>query len=206
MPIEVFKTNESPFGLSYEDHIKNYWKFTCKIPKDRNPAIDNNGQRDEIANQNSNAPVFYLNSSDKGDTRVERRCRVPAGKGIFIPVFGVEVSEIEVQNSTVNDLKRIAKKDQDSANDLSAKLDGNEVSDIKSFRKSTNEFEIEFPQNALFKCPQGTSKAVADGYYIITKPLSPGTHTVEVKGKVETNEPIFDPIFSVDIKYTLEVQ
>lgn len=209
MTIEVFKTNENPFGLSYEDHIKNYWKFTCKIPKDRNPAIDNNGQRDEIANQNSNAPVFYLNSSDKGDDQVERRCRVPAGKGIFIPVIGVEVSELEVENASVNDLKRIAKKDQDSASDLSAKLDGNEVSNIRGFRTSTNEFQLEFPDNPLFGNTPGTGRAVAEGIYLITRPLTPGTHTIEVKGKVDNNNeptPIQDPQFSVNIRYTLEVQ
>jgi hypothetical protein len=206
MTIEIFKNNESPFGLSYEDHIKNYWKFTCKIPKDKNPAIDNNGQKDEIANQNSNASVFYLNSSNKGNTLVERKCKVPAKKGIFIPVIGVEVSEHEVPNSSVNDLKRIAKNDQDTASGLYVKLDGNEVNNIKSFRTPTDEFQLEFPKNGIFNCPDGTCKAVADGIYIITQPLLPGTHTIEVKGSVNSNEPIVDPNFSVNIKYTLDAQ
>ena len=205
MTIEIFKPNESPFGLSYEDHIKNYWKFTCKIPKDKNPAIDNNGQKDEIANQNSNAPVFYLNSSDKKDTLVERTCQVPAGKGIFIP-FGVEVSEKEVQNPSVDNLKRLAKKDQDSVNDLSVKLDGIEVNNIHNFRTPTNEFHLEFPQNGLFNCPSGTFKAVADGFYLITKPLSPGPHTVDIKGSLSHDEKIIDSEFSVNIKYKLDVQ
>ena len=60
MAIEIFKPNENPFGISYEDHIKSFWKFTCNLSKDKNPAINNNGQKDEIANQNSNSPVFYL--------------------------------------------------------------------------------------------------------------------------------------------------
>jgi hypothetical protein len=206
MTIEIFRPNENPFDQSYEDLIKNYWKFTCKISKNRNPSIDNDGQKDEIANQNSNAPVFYLNSSDKGDDLVERSCKVPAGKGIFIP-FGVEISTGEKPNSSIDELKRIARKDQDSARNLSIKLDGIEVNNIDSYRKSTNEFRLEFPNNALFGCPQGTFDAVADGFYIITKPLSPESpHTVEIKGGVSHSEDIIDPQFSANIKYTLTVQ
>jgi hypothetical protein len=207
MSIEIFRPNENPFGLSYEDHIKNFWVFTCKLPKNKNPAIDNNGQKDEIANQNSNSPVFYLNSSDKGDQLVERTCRVPTGKGIFIPAISVEVSDKEVPNSSVDDLKRIAKKDQDNVNDLSVKLDGIEVNDIRSFRTPTNGFQLEFPQNAIFPVSEGTCQAVADGFYLITKPPSPGTHTIEVKGNVShDDENIVDPQFSLNVKYTLEVQ
>jgi hypothetical protein len=207
MSIEIFRPNENPFGLSYEDHIKNFWVFTCKLPKNKNPAIDNNGQKDEIANQNSNSPVFYLNSSDKGDQLVERTCRVPTGKGIFIPAISVEVSDKEVPNSSVDDLKRIAKKDQDNVNNLSVKLDGIEVNDIRSFRTPTNGFQLEFPQNAIFPVSEGTSQAVADGFYLITKPPSTGTHTIEVKGSVShDDENIVDPQFSLNVKYTLEVQ
>jgi hypothetical protein len=208
MSIEIFKPTENPFSQSYEDHIKNYWKFICRLPKDKNPVIDNNGQKDEIVNQNSNAPVFYLNFSRNGGSFVERTCKVPAGKGLFIPVMCVEVSDKEVQNSTPERLKTIAKKDQDSVkNDLSVRLDGNEVSNLRSFRVSTDVFQIEFPENAIFDVSPGSSQAVADGFYIITKPLSPGTHTIDFKGSLEsTEEDSIEQNYSVNVKYTLEVQ
>ena len=207
MSIGLFKPNENPFGLPYEDHVKNFWKFTCKLPKDKNPAIDNNGQKDEIANQNSNSPVFYLSFSREGDSQVERRCKVPGGKGIFVPTMSVEVSEKEVQDSSADHLKKIAKKDQDSVKDLSVKLDGNEVNDIHSYRTPTDVFQLEFPQNAIFDVSSGTCKAVADGFYLITKPLSPGTHTINFKGSLESNEEdSIEPNYAVNIKYTLEVQ
>ena len=93
--------------------LKIFWEFTCKLPKNKNPSIDNDGQKDEIANQNSNSPVFYLNFSRDGDSLVERRCKVPREKGIFlVPAMSVEVSEKEIQNSSADHLKKIAKKDQ----------------------------------------------------------------------------------------------
>ena len=208
MTIEVFQPNENPFGLSYEDHIKNFWVFTCRLPKEQNPVIDNNGQKDETANQNSNAQVFYLNFARDGIAPVERKCKVPAGKGVFVPAMCVEVSEKEIPNSSTDALKEIAKKDQDNVkNDLSVKLDGNEVNNLHNFRTSTEVFQLDFPQNALFDASPGSCQAVADGYYIITKPLSPGTHTIDFKGSLESHgENIIEPNYSVNVKYTLEVQ
>ena len=208
MPLEIFEPTESPFGHSYEDHIKNYWKYICRLPKDENPVIDNNGQKDEISNQNSTDPVFYLNFSRNGGSLVERTCKVPTGKGVFIPVMCVEVSEKEVQNSSPEHLKKIAKKDQDSVkNDLSVRLDGNEVLNLHSFRIPTDVFQLEFPENAIFDVSSGSCQAVTDGFYIITKPLSPGTHTIEFKGSLESNEEdSIEPNYSVNVKYTLEVQ
>ena len=209
MTIELFKPNEDPFGIAYEDHVKNFWKHTCSLPKDNSPARRNNdGQIDEIANQNSDSPVFYLNTSSDGeDSLVERTCKVPKGKGIFIPAISVEVSEKEVQDPSIDKLKKLAKEDQDSVKELSVKLDGVEVNDIRRYRIPTNEFEINFPQNALFDVPEGTCKAVADGFYLIAKPPSTGTHVIEFKGNLENDkEESIDKKYSVNVKYTLEIQ
>jgi hypothetical protein len=209
MSIEIFKPNENPFGISYEDHVKKFWKFTCSFPKNKNPARRaNNGQIDEIANQNSDSPVFYLNiCCDGEESLVERTCNVPRGKGIFIPVMSVEVSEKEVQDPSIDKLKKLAKEDQNSVKGLSVKLDGIEVNDIHSYRTPTNVFELDFPQDALFDVSAGTCQTVADGFYIITRPPPPGTHIIEYKGNLENNkEENIDNKYSVNIKYTLEIQ
>lgn len=207
--MEIFKPNENPFGIPYATYIENFWKKTCSFPKNNNPARRNNdGQRDEIANKNSDSPVFYLNICCDGEgSLVERTCKVPRGKGCFIPVLSVVVSEKEVQNPSVEKLKKLAKEDQDSVIDLSVKLDGNEVKDVHRYRFSTNVFDLEFPQNALFDVSAGHCKAVADGFYLITKPTSPGTHIIEFKGNLENiNDESIDKKYSVNIKYTLEIQ
>jgi hypothetical protein len=38
------------------------------------------------------------------------------------------------------------------------------------------DFEATFPKYALFGATEGISKAVADGYYVITEPLKKGTY------------------------------
>ena len=56
---------------------------------------------------------------------------------------------------------------------------------------------------SLLEC----AKSVADGFYLITKPLSPGTHTIDFKGSLQTDEKdSIEPNYSVNVKYILEVQ
>ena len=41
-----------------------------------------------------------------------------------------------------------------------------------------------FPKNGIFVATEGPSKAVADGFYILTKPLSKGNHAIQVKSSL----------------------
>lgn len=59
------------------------------------------------------------------------------------------------------------------------------MEDLKKYRFHTEAFDVMFPNNGLFGINIGRpSKAVADGYYVITKPLSPGEYTIQTKAAV----------------------
>ena len=50
----------------------------------------------------------------------------------------------------------------------------------------------------------GVSKAVADGFYIITEPLTKGTHTIHFKSSLICPDPdCSDPNYVQDIKYNI---
>ena len=42
--IGIYPPNTKPYGISYEDHIKNYWKFVIKFPNKSNPWTDETGK------------------------------------------------------------------------------------------------------------------------------------------------------------------
>ena len=42
---------------------------------------------------------------------------------------------------------------------------------------------VNFPSNSIFGATEGKSKAVADGYYVVTK-LAPGNYTILYLNKV----------------------
>jgi hypothetical protein len=64
-----------------------------------------------------------------------RTCKVPAGKSLFIPVSQVEVSDKEVPNTSVEDLSRLAKKDQDSVMSLYLKINDKEYNHQDTHRR-----------------------------------------------------------------------
>jgi hypothetical protein len=51
-----------------------------------------------------------------------KTCKVPAGKSVFIPVGTVQASDKEAPNASVDELNKIAKKDQDSITSLPLKI------------------------------------------------------------------------------------
>lgn len=184
--IDIFPPNSEPYSLPYEDHIKNFWKWVISLPKDNSPWHDDTGERCSRAQSTTNSPVFYLGGNGGG--RSKRTCRVPPGKGILIPVLVVEVSEKDFPKSpkSVQELRRIAKKDQDSVKDLYLKIDNREynMQELAKYRKATGDFSVTFPENPIFKATKGEAKAVADGHYIITRPPPKGKHTVHYRSSL----------------------
>ena len=88
------------------------------------------------------------------------------------------------------------------------KIDDKEYTlSISKYRIPTDDFKVVFPQNAIFGASEGSSKAVADGYYVITEPLVKGNYTIIYKSSLIC--PAIDciePNFAQDIKYTLIVE
>jgi hypothetical protein len=203
----ILSPESNPYGLSYEQHVKNFWKHIISIPSDRNPWNDNTGVNCEVGQSNTNSSVFYL--SGNGGGKSVRTCEVPAGKGLFIPVSPMEISDKEAPNTSVEQLHKIAKKDQDSITSLYLKMDDKEykLQDLAKYRTPTSDFEVFFPKDAIFGASEGTSKAAADGYYVITEPLAKGNHTIEYDSSLVCAGPdCAQPNFAQDITYELIVK
>jgi hypothetical protein len=202
--VNTFPTDSKPYGLSYEEHIKNFWKWVISLPKDKSPWQDATGANCDNGQSKTNSSVFYLSGNGGGIS--VRTCKVPAGKGLFIPVSPMEISDKEAPNRSVEDLHKISKKDQDSITSLYLKIDDKEYSrqDLSKYRTHTGVFEVTFPKNAIFGATEGTSKAVADGYYVITQPLAKGTYTIQYKSSlICPGTDCLQPNFAQDVKYTI---
>jgi hypothetical protein len=217
--VKIFPPDAKPFGLSYEDHAKNYWKWQLSLPIDKSPYKDNTGEKCASGQTNSNSLVFYL--SGGGGGKHERECKVPAGKGVLIPVLHVELSDKEVPNASPEELSRLAKIDQDHVTSLVLEINGKKIIDEKypdgianaknslaqQYRTHTGEFDVVFPENAIFGASAGPSKAVADGFYIITEPLEKGVYDIVYKGSIFCDiADCLDITFAQDMRYKLIVE
>ena len=203
--VTIFQPGSKPFGLPYTEHIKNFWKWLLHIPAKDSPTDDPTGEKCGTGQSNSNSSIFYLPLNTGGKS--ERTCKVPAGKGILIPVMTVETSDKEFPGASVEELAESAKKDQDSVNSLYLKVDDREYNyeNLTKYRTRTEPFEVIFPNNGIFGVVEGgVSKAVADGYYIITEPLTRGNHTIHYKSSLICSDPdCADPNFVTDVKYNV---
>ena len=211
----IFTPSAKPFNLTYQDHAKNFWKWLVSIPKTHTPESDLTGEH-SATGQTNNSPIFFLSIGPNRRPAVKRSCTISNGKGILIPVMVVVVSDKEVPeipNPTINDLRRKAKKDQDSVTNMHLRIDNEEfnMDDLKKYRIHTGVFNVKFPKNALWDLSEGPAKAIAGGHYIITKSLPKGEHTIHWKSELKCidreGEPkCIDNSFIQDIKYTVEVK
>jgi hypothetical protein len=204
-PVNIFLPGSKPYGLPYDKHIENFWKWTLGIPAKDNPINDPTGEKCATGQLNTNSSVFYLAFNNGGIS--ERTCKVPAGKGLFIPVMQVELSDKDTPGATVEELKLSAKTDQDSVNSLYLKIGDKEYNfeDLRKYRTDTDGFDVDYADNGIFGIVEGgPTKAVADGYYIMTDPLPNGNHTVHYKSSLSCLDPgCAEPNFAQDIKYNI---
>ncbi|MGA9154441.1 MAG: hypothetical protein WBZ36_27980 [Candidatus Nitrosopolaris sp.] len=206
--VNILPPGGKPYGLTYAEHIKNFWKWNLAIPAKDNPINDPTGEKCAIGQSNTSSPVFYLAYNNGGFS--QRTCKVPAGKALFIPVMMVESSGKELPGASVQDLNKSAMTDQNSVNSLYLKI-GDKVynyQDLLKYRTRTDAFDVTFPNNGIFGVLQGgPTKSVADGFYIMTQPLAKGTYPIHFKSSLICTQPDCDtPNFAQDITYTIIAQ
>ena len=203
--LNIFPPESKPYGLTFAEHQKNFWKWILEIPAKESPVNDPSGEKCGNGQSNSNSSVFYLSFNNGGIS--ERTCKVPAGKGLFIPIMQVEFSEKEVPNASIEDLRRTVTKDQDSVNSLYLKIGDKEYkyADLLKYRTQTDVFEVVFPDKGIFGVIEGgVSKVIGDGFYIITEPLTKGNYSVHFKSSLICLDPdCAEPNFAQDIKYNI---
>src|ERR687896_449973 len=101
--VNIFPVGSTPYGLPYPKHIENFWKWILSIPAKDNPINDPTGEKCTTGQSNTNSSLFYLAFNNGGAS--ERTCKVPVGKGLFIPVMQVELTEKDVPGATIQELK-----------------------------------------------------------------------------------------------------
>ena len=190
--------------MTYADHAKNFWKWALAIPASENPVNDETGVKCAVGQSNTNSSVFYLSFNNGGKS--ERSCTVPAGKALLIPVMQ-GITDKDIPGASVQELATSAKKDQDSVNSLYLKIGDKEYNyeDLFKYRAPTDAFDVVWADKAIFGILEGgPSKAVADGFYILTEPLKNGTYPIHFKSSLICPDPdCADPNFAQDITYNI---
>lgn len=190
---KVVEPGEEFAGKSYSELASDWTNWFVKEPIATHPAFDPDGR---FCDLNQKGKVWFLASTFGGI--VDRTCEIPAGKAIFVSLGGAFVSfapefpsagdpclqpatGLEQVRCDVNDDVPVA-----PGISLAATIDGVPVKDLFAFRAQSQPggFTLKVPNPSFLTdlgLPAGNrSPAVADGYFLLLKPLKPGVHTLNV--------------------------
>lgn len=197
--ISFYKQNSKPYGLTYGQWTVKWWQWALSFPKSVNPVIDPVGK---FANMKQPNEVFFLAGRFGSLEKVfpNRKCDVPIGKSILLPVINYEANSIEYPElRTGQDILNNVSNHMDSIVLKEFTINGQKIipqrvrSDPKLFPLSVNE--------NLDGLDKGTDTiASADGYWVFLKSLRKGIYEITFKGSCESGR------LNSGAKYTVTVK
>ena len=180
----VFPPASLPFGKDYGAWSAEWWQWAFSMPASENPLLDETGEQCLTAQR---GPAWFLAGGTQLMGGSTRHCAVPEGTALFLPIFTVEKDNIGVAlPRTETELRDLARSDLDGATDVRIEVDGVAIQHLQLFRFTSPVFSITLPQKNLLQAT-GNSAAVsgtvfpvvAEGFYVMLKPLSPGRHKID---------------------------
>lgn len=183
----VFAADSVPFGMTYGDWAAAWWQYIFSFSASTSPAVDSTGASCGLGQ--SAGPVFFLNPSFFSGVLVTRTCTVPAGKALWLPIVLNECSTVEPPPShgdDPRDLRQCAALISDGIGPETVKLTIDDVRtrDLRNFRTVSPLFDFTLPatDNLLGLDGVTSASSISDGYSVMIKPLSPGTHVIHAEG------------------------
>jgi hypothetical protein len=203
----IVQPTETYAGKTYGQWSAAWWQWAANISEPRSPVTDDTGADCAVGQE---GPVWFLAGTTGGPT-VTRSCTIPSGKGILFPIINAECDTLTPPTigGTEAELRACAKDLMDHVTETSASVDGTAIAlgppgPNARFRFDSPLFTITFaPNNGFYPdgSVAGTGSAVADGYWVLVKPLAVGKHTIDFHGKA-----VFPGFkFKVGVHYNLKV-
>ena len=137
--------------------------------------------------------VWFLATAES-TVPVERKCSVPVGKTLFVPV-AVTVERSGNTDPECGALARIAADHLARVNALSMTIDGQAVYNLERYRQSTGNCFAP----GLRQLPRsGARTSVADGWYVMLQPLPAGPHTIAVSARFDAT--VLSATYRLDVR------
>jgi hypothetical protein len=174
------------------------------IATDKNPILDTNGAHCAAGGQLAAPQVWFLAGTFGG--KVTRSCDIPGGKDLFFPV----ITSLFGQGQRIGDckgpkdcdptaLRNLAAAQEDDPPLLEASIDNVALENLDQYRVTSPVFNLFLPKGNVLGIPDDTyGPVVADGYWLLLTPLSPGKHTIHFHGKTVTG-------FETEATYQLNI-
>ena len=200
----VYPANCSVYGSSYAAWSAKWWKWAMEYPVAGHPFIDD--------------PSFNVSNRQSGNVwflaapfgTVTRFINIPRNKALFVGLLNAEASDLEGLGNNYVERRDNAKFNADHIRNLSVSIDCAPLTNVNCYRFLSPQFSFKAPNPWIFSpAPNGCGVSVADGYYILIKPLSCGQHKLHYSGDfhfaIAEGDP-FDFDAALDMTYHINVQ
>ena len=178
-------------GKTYAEWGVEWYRWDLGNPTSKASSLDPTGANSFVG---QSGPVWFLAGKSGDQVPVTREVVVPEGKHIFFPLINIindypcpDASFQPGPGQTLEQfLAEFAKAVIDTTVDLAAEIDGEPVENIYQYRAASKlfNFTADPSWNVFDSCITGTEQqGVADGYWLMLKPLCVGKHTIKLRGK-----------------------
>ena len=189
--VAAIDSDEIVFDRSQAEWSEAYLQWIATFARGGSPISDATGAACATRQEGE---VWFLATSD-GTEPVVRSCVVPVGRTLFVPI----VSTMERSGNREPDCESMARIAADNmghrVSGLSMTVDGQAIDNLPGYRSATRDC---FALGARQVPRVAARTAVADGYYVLLKPLAAGPHTIVVGAR-------FDSV-SLSTTYHLDVR
>ena len=185
MGVNLFTENDTPYGKSLQQWSNRWWNWVVGQPKETNPTADFEGKY--ANNCQTYEDVYFLCGTTITKKGVLRKCNVPDGKSILLPIICFEHSLLEDTNvSNPHDLLGLATKDlrKYEVDKISAEINGKKYSTGDGIiRIRSPHFTMTMPKDNIWNTKEGFTFAAADGYWIFIRDLDPKLYEITIKAQ-----------------------
>jgi hypothetical protein len=205
----IVPPDSNEFGNTYGEWSARWWQWLLSIPEAKNPNLDDTGA--DCA-EGQTGQVWFL-AGTFGDHAYMRSCTIPGGKELLLTplvwIFGelgpgpVSDCPSGPNECDPNHLRALAAANSDNPQLLEVTIDSTRLQNVDQYRVTSPVFSAFFPEDAIFGIPHGThGPLVSDGYFVLVNPLSPGRHTIHLKGvnSLSAGGSVIDVIYHLNVR------
>jgi hypothetical protein len=193
----LFSPDSMPYGSTYPEWIVKWWQWILSMPKQGNPALDKSGKY--VAQRQSDPNVWFLSGTFGGS--VVRKCNIPLGRAILMPVINYECSFADEPSiKTAVELKSKCKSEIDDIKNLSFRIDQLQMNDLTPYRICSPLFDVYLGENNILDVDPIRTKMISDGYWMFLKPLRIGGHLLTSSGSCQSGKIMIGTTYELDVR------
>ena len=175
--VDVYAPGSAPFGKTYGEWNAQWWTTMGQtVEGPGHPFADGAVKCNGVKGDDGRA-VLLAGTTGGSATR---SCKIASTKAVLIPLVNFFCSSTEAPEQELRDCASFL---ASTVTTLEATVDGEAIPNLGSYLAPSPLFTFTaVANNTLGIEPPATEPAVADGYYVMLKPLPRGTHTLVFGG------------------------